>query len=87
MPPSRNQNEGRKSKGRETSRPYTDTYIVGLRIGLSCEELRSISYPAILWLIYEYNRMNEVDGTESESSKEAGYRMATEADIRALMFM
>ena len=37
--------------------------------------------------MYEYNRMNEIDGTESESSKEAGYRMATEADIHALMFM
>lgn len=74
-------------KGRETTRPYTDTYLIGLRIGLSCEELRVISYPAILWLIHEYNRMNETDGEEKESSKATERRMATEADVRALMFM
>ena len=56
-------------------------------MGLSCEELREIEYPTMLWLMHQYNRMNETDEVESESSKQAEYRMATEADIRALMFM
>ena len=56
-------------------------------MGLSCEELRRIAYPEMLWLMYQYNLMNETDGVESESSKQAEYRMATDADVRALMFM
>ena len=84
MPPSRSQNEGkRKSKGRVSTRPYADTYLVGLSIGLSCEELREISYPGIMWLIHQYSQMHE----DEEEEKSEGARQATDADIRALMLM
>lgn len=82
MPPSPSKNgRGKKAKGRVTKRPYTDTYLIGLRIGLSCEELREISYPAILWLIHEYNLMNADDESETDC------RDATASDVRALMMM
>lgn len=87
LPPSPENGGKKKKKGRESNRPYTDTYLIGLRMGLSCEELRVIEYPAILWLMHEYNSMNKIDEKESESSKQTGERMATEADIRALMYM
>lgn len=85
MPPSRDENGGKKkSGGRVSTRPYTDAYLVGLRIGLSCGELREVTYPALMWLIHQYNLMNEADG---EDEKRDESRMATDADIRALMFM
>ena len=85
MPPSPEKNGGkRKAKGRASTRPYADTYLIGLRIGLSCEELRSISYPAIVWLIHQYTLMNE---PAEKVERKDGARMATDADVRALMFM
>lgn len=83
MPPSPSENGGKSKKGRVSTRPYADAYLVGLRIGLSCGELREISYPALLWLIHQYNLMNEPDEEDSGD----GARKATDADVRALMFM
>ena len=84
MPPSPENGGKRKGKGRVSTRPYADTYLVGLRIGLSCEELREIPYPAIMWLIHEYNLMAAQDDGEDAR---CDVRMATDADVRALMFM
>lgn len=85
MPPSPSENGGKaRRKGRASARPYADTYLVGLRIGLSCEELHRVTYPEILWLVHEYSLMNE-----AEEGKKGGEeaREATDADVRALMFM
>ena len=84
MPPPPSENGGKgKERGRASARPYADAYLVGLKIGLSCEELREISYPAIMWLVHQYVEMNRSDEVERKD----GPRKATDADVRALMFM
>ena len=85
MPPPPSQNDGKgKNAGRASARPYADAYLVGLRIGLSCDELREIPYPAIMWLIHQYTAMSE-SAEERSKGKNQDARTATEADIRAVV--
>lgn len=56
-------------------------YIMALRIGLDCAEIRRISYCALSWLIYRYTEL-----TGASDDKDAP-RKATDADIKALMMM
>ena len=55
---------------------------MGLRIGLSCDELRRIGYSEISWLLYRWSEMNA-----PESKTNPDVRDATAADIRTLTMM
>lgn len=56
-------------------------YVMALRIGLDCAEIRRISYCALSWLIYRYSEMNGA-GEDDDAP-----RKATDADIMALTMM
>ena len=53
---------------------------MGLRIGLSCDELRRIGYAEISWLLHRWVEMNAVEG-------QSDVRDATTSDVKKLMMM
>ena len=55
---------------------------MGLRIGLSCDELRRVGYCELSWLLH---RWCELNATEKVGSSDV--RDATDADVHALMMM
>ena len=59
-------------------------YLLALRIGLSCEELRRVQYSTLLWLIHRYGEMSN---TSESKSQDEEVREATDADLQLLMMM
>ena len=68
-----------KSKGAGKSpRPYTALMMSAVRLGFSMEELRTMRYPLLMFMVHEFT-------ADSSTGKKEVAREATQADINALL--
>ena len=75
--PSPKTRKKKESKGGVNPFPYSGIYLMGLKLGFTTEDLRTMPYTRLVMFIDEYAWQNEPE----DDGKNDGVREATQADI------
>lgn len=79
--PSPKTRKKRKSKGGDNPFPYSGMYLMGLKLGFTTDDLKTMPYTRLVMFIDEYAWQNEPDDQDENN----GVRDATQSDIDRIL--